>query len=125
MPGRNRAGYVGPWVYALDALRTGLVPADLRKGLYRALQQLPGVRPAASATNLEGAPALALVLELSPIRQEMLTDPRTGHYIGERQTEAGSHLALRHEPMPITDRAVRRAIVDHIGPPGEAAGAAR
>src|SRR6266536_2371760 len=37
----DRPGYTGVLTYAIYALQTGLVPADLRAALYRALLLLP------------------------------------------------------------------------------------
>lgn len=109
--------YVGPWVYALDALRTGLVPAALRAALYRTLQLLPGARLATDASNLDGATAVAIVLDRSPLRHEVLIEPHQGHYIGERTTVvAWNPIWQVRSGTVIGDSAQRTQIVDGIDP---------
>lgn len=111
--------YVGPWVYALDALRGGLVPADLRAALYRALRMLPAVSLNSQASTLDGARAIALTLDVSPSRHEMLVDPCDGTYIGERHTVIARNPAYPVRPgTTIKDVAVRRQIVNDVRTPG-------
>lgn len=115
----GRAGYVGPFVYAVDALRTGLVPADLRAALYRALRSVPGLTVVPDAANPDGTPAIALRLDHSPRRSEVFVDPVTGQFIGERETciadvRHGLGFALR-AGWVLRSSAVTRAVVDGIG----------
>ncbi|MDQ2851048.1 MAG: hypothetical protein M3Y49_09990 [Actinomycetota bacterium] len=107
--------YNGAWKYALDALRCALVPADVRAALYRALQLLPDVRVVDTATNLDGAAAIALVLEVSPVRHELLVDPGNGRYLGARETVRAWNPDFRVRPGTIIrDTAVRTTVVDDI-----------
>lgn len=115
-------GYVGPWVYALDALSRGIVPADLRAALYRTLRLLPEVRVDYGGTNLDGAGPIALILDLSPLRHEMFLDPDNGHNIGGRETVVAWNPVFQVRPgTVIGDSAVRTAIVDDIDLPGKRA----
>lgn len=114
----GRAGYVGPFVYAVDALRTGLVPADLRVALYRALRSVPGLTVVADTANPDGAPAVALRLDHSPRRTEVFVDPATGHYIGSRDTcianvRYGLRLAMK-AGWVLGSSSVTRAVVDAV-----------
>jgi hypothetical protein len=112
--------YVGPWEYALDLLRTGLVSADVRSALYGALRLLPGVRVRTDASNLDGAKAIAVVLDSSPIREELFLDPHRGCYVGERTTVAAWTPAMPVRPgTVIRDTALRTTIVDGIDKPSE------
>ena len=52
----------------MGALRSGLVPADLRAALYAALTALPAVKVDGHATDCEGNPRLALVHDDGPTR---------------------------------------------------------
>lgn len=107
--------YNGAWKYALDALPGGLVPADVRAALYRALQLLPDVRVVDTATNLDGAAAIALVLDVSPVRHELLVDPGNGRYLGARETVRAWNPVFRVRPGTIIkDTAVRTTVVDDI-----------
>lgn len=75
------------FVRITDLLRTGLIPADLRAGLYEALALIPGVN-ASEQTNFDGKPGIAIG-RAEPLRagqrDEIIIDPATGLVIGERQ----------------------------------------
>lgn len=70
-----------------DLLRTGLIPADLRAGLYEAMALIPGVN-ASEQTNFDGKPGIAIGRS-EPLRAgqraEIIIDPANGRVIGERQ----------------------------------------
>lgn len=74
------------FVRITDLLRTGLIPADLRAGLYEALALIPGVN-ASEQTNFDGKPGIAIGRS-EPLRagqrDEIIIDPATGLVIGER-----------------------------------------
>lgn len=89
---RHDAGDSGPsrdgeaLVTIADALRSGIVPADLRAALFRTAQLIPGVRVVDTATNLDGRSGVAVGRdEGHSFRQDIIFDPRTGQVIGERQ----------------------------------------
>ncbi|MFB9334981.1 CU044_5270 family protein, partial [Actinoplanes octamycinicus] len=81
-------------VYAADALRSGLVPADLRSALYRALAHLPTLRITERFATLDGRTGTALGIDAAGEQQEIVIDPATGAFIGERtrRTEATGSL---------------------------------
>jgi hypothetical protein len=70
----DRPGYVRPFAYAADALRSGRVPADLRAALYRALLLLPGIK-ITEAPDQDGAPRIALAIDDGARRNEIFIDP--------------------------------------------------
>ncbi len=74
------------FVRITDLLRLGLVPADLRAGLYEALALIPGVT-ASEQANFDGKTGIAIG-RTEPLRAgqraEMIIDPGTGLVIGER-----------------------------------------
>ncbi|MDR6505714.1 hypothetical protein [Arthrobacter oryzae] len=74
------------FVRITDLLRLGLVPADLRAGLYEALALIPGVT-ASEQANFDGKVGIAIG-RTEPLRAgqraEMIIDPDTGLVIGER-----------------------------------------
>jgi hypothetical protein len=110
-PGR----WFGPFTAAVTALRTGLVPADLRAPLYRALTGLPSVAVVEGVANLDGAACLALVHDAGRTRTELFVDPADGCFAGERDTlRVDSRCGLRAGTV-ISDTAVRTAVVDAAG----------
>jgi RNA polymerase sigma-70 factor (ECF subfamily) len=74
------------FVRITDILRMGLIPADLRAGLYKALALIPGVT-ASEQANFDGKLGMAIG-RTEPLRAgqraEMIIDPGTGLVIGER-----------------------------------------
>ncbi|MEJ2858818.1 MULTISPECIES: CU044_5270 family protein [unclassified Saccharothrix] len=72
-------------VYAADALRTGLMPAESRANLLRALTHLPGLDVTDDAADLDGRRGVALGISEDGERQEIILDPATGEVIGERK----------------------------------------
>lgn len=109
-PGR----YTGPFSAAVDALRTCLVPADLRAALFRALLGLPEVSVAETA-DLDANPCLALVHDGGPTRTELLVDPVDGQFAGERDTLRRDSPCGVSAGAVISSTAVRTAVVDAIG----------
>ncbi|GAB1514822.1 CU044_5270 family protein [Actinophytocola sp. KF-1] len=72
-------------VYVADVLRTGLVPADLRAALYRALAKVPGLEITEKVANLDGVRGTAFGISAKGERHDIIVDPETGRFIGERQ----------------------------------------
>ena len=74
------------FVRITDILRMGLIPADLRAGLYQALALIPGVT-ASEQANFDGKVGVAIG-RTEPLRAgqraEMIIDPANGLVIGER-----------------------------------------
>jgi len=83
---RNGRGDAELVVYVADALRSGLVPAPVRAVLYQALALLPDLTITQRVANLAGRTGVAMGIDdqESPTRQEIIIDPHTGEYIGER-----------------------------------------
>lgn len=64
-----------------ELLREGAAPADLRAALYRALTLLPDVSLVSDSVNLAGQSGVAIGY---PDEGELIFDPDTGAFIGER-----------------------------------------
>ena len=109
----ERAGYHGPLTYAVDLLRTGLVPPDLREGLYGALR-------AAGATDgvvdLNGRRGRARARDDGRARTEGRVDPADGEFLGERQilTRVDADLGLPSGTV-VLNTTVRTAQVGALG----------
>jgi hypothetical protein len=76
-------GYTGVLTYAVDALSTWLVPADLRAALYRALL-LPAITM--TETAADGRHCVSLVLDDGARRTDLLIDSANGQFAGLRRT---------------------------------------
>lgn len=73
-------------------LRTGLVPADLRAGMFEALANLPEIVIADRQTTLDGRRGTALGLNSAQglERHEVIIDQVSGAYLGERTLQTKS-----------------------------------
>jgi hypothetical protein len=104
-----------PFARAIGALRSGLVPADLRAALYSALVTLPAVSVDEKATDLDGNPRMALVHDDGPTRTELLVDPDDGNFAGECDTlRTPSRLGLEVGTVVLCTT-VGSAVVDTLG----------
>lgn len=110
----NKRGHAEILVYAADALRSGLIPADLRAALYRALGKLPGLEITEQVANLDGRKGTAYGVNDGNIRQEIIVDPATGEFIGERETAAKDLDGLPAGTV-MTYTSVTTSIVDTMG----------
>lgn len=77
-------------VTAADVLRSGLVPADLRAALYRALAKVPGLQITERVANLDGRKGTAYGISAGGERHDIIIDPATGQFIGEREVTEGA-----------------------------------
>lgn len=71
--------------YGIEILRAGVMPAGLRAQWYRALAKIPGMTVLAAETNLDGRTGVALGLDDRHEIRQLIIDPVTGQFIGERQ----------------------------------------
>lgn len=74
-------------VYIADHLRIGAVPADLRAAMYQAAAMIPGVRFVDDQATLNGTTGVAIgrVENAWGTRFEIIIDPDTGAFIGNRE----------------------------------------
>lgn len=95
--------------YAADLLRTTYVPPDLRAALFRALTNVSGLVVIEGVTDLEGRRGVALGVpgEDDGPRNEIIMEPATGTFLGERTVRADGGL--------VGATAVRSAVADEIG----------
>jgi len=72
-----------------ELLRTGLVPADLRAAMYRALATLPDVVVTEEQASLDGRTGTAIGLPhwSGTEQHDVIVDPTDGAYIGERSIQ--------------------------------------
>ncbi len=72
--------------FVADAIEGGLLPADLRAKLYRALAHLPILEVSDRDANLDGRDGVGLGIDEGGRKHELIIDPATGQFIGERVT---------------------------------------
>lgn len=110
------------FVRITDLLRTGLIPADLRAGLYEALALIPGVN-ASEQTNFDGKPGIAIGRS-EPLRagqrDEIIIDPATGLVIGERMVMTYAAFGLGANNL-MGHTAIDYSIVDSVPPANQPA----
>lgn len=110
------------FVRITDLLRTGLIPADLRAGLYKALALIPGVN-ASEQTNFDGKPGIAIGRS-EPLRagqrDEIIIDPATGLVIGERVLTTYALFGIGANTLT-TDTAIDYSIVASVPPANQPA----
>lgn len=91
----NSRGDTELLVYAADALRTGLLTKDVRAALYQALAELPGLDVTDRSANLDGRVGIALGMDDGTMREEIIIDPETGQFIGERTVTTKGNGAIK------------------------------
>jgi hypothetical protein len=110
------------FVRITDLLRTGLIPADLRAGLYEALALIPGVN-ASDQTNFDGKPGIAIGRS-EPLRagqrKEIIIDPTNGLVIGEREVMTYAAFGLGANNL-IGNTAIDYSIVSSAPPANQPA----
>lgn len=102
-------------VYAADALRTGLLPADLRAALYLALAKIPGLTITDRAANLDGRIGIAYGSSDGETRHDVIIDSGTGQFIGERQVSLTAKPKVGPAGQVLTSSSVRTGVADRIG----------
>ncbi|WP_370943808.1 CU044_5270 family protein [Amycolatopsis sp. cg5] len=95
-------------------LSTGAVPADLREALYRALIKTPDLKVTDQVANLDGRKGVALGVPTYKARWEIIVDPDTGEFIGERQVQTESQAGFPAGTV-IASSSVRVSVVDERG----------
>jgi hypothetical protein len=100
--------------FVQDAISRGLMPAGLRANLYRALALLPSLRISDRNANLDGRTGVGLGIETGDRKQELIIDPATGQFIGERETTTRGFGAVK--PGTVTSyTAVSTGVATEIG----------
>ncbi|MEV0676550.1 CU044_5270 family protein [Actinosynnema sp. NPDC050436] len=105
--------------FGVEILRAGLMPADLRAGWYRALATLDGVKVYDEAATLDGRTGIAIGLEDEQERRDLIVDPATGDFIGERTVAGPKPATAWITPGTVTGfSSITTEVVDGIGQTG-------
>lgn len=92
---RRAAGSLGQspeaetFVIIGDLLRSAPLSSRLTAALYRAAAQIPGVRLAGRVRDPLGRPAVAVELAVGDRRFQLIFNPQTSEYLGDRAYEGG------------------------------------
>jgi hypothetical protein len=103
-------------VYVNDVLQTGLVPARVRAVLYQALALLPDLTVTQKEANLAGRVGVAIGVDdpTYPTRDDIIIDPGTGQYIGERTVQLRTRDGIK--AGTVTEfSAVSTSVADRLG----------
>lgn len=83
--GHGSGKHDSAYTYAADALRTGMVPADLRAALFRVIQTIPGTTITDPKAVVDGRTGVAIGrANVFGVSDELVFDENTGELIGER-----------------------------------------
>jgi RNA polymerase sigma-70 factor (ECF subfamily) len=69
-----------------NLLANGTPTTALRSALYQVASQIPDVTLTATTTTLDGHTGTAVAVNSEGVRTELIFDPATGSYLGERDT---------------------------------------
>jgi hypothetical protein len=104
-------------------LRGNVMPPELEAAIFSVMSDLPGLT--IEDVEMFGSPAIAVGYESDWLRDEILLDPRTYQYVGERSTvtrdatinpeKAGNPTGQVHEGSQVMAQRLDIAIVDQPG----------
>jgi len=105
--------------WGVELLRAGLMPADLRASWYRALALLDGVQVHDQAVTLDGRTGVAIGIQDEKERRDLIVDPATGEFIGERTVAGPQPHYPWIAPGTVTGySSITTKVVDGIGQTG-------
>ncbi|MBB5954758.1 hypothetical protein FHS29_001328 [Saccharothrix tamanrassetensis] len=105
--------------WGVEMLRAGLMPADLRASWYRALALLDGVTVYDSAVTLDDRTGVAIGIEDVHERRDLIVDPATGEFIGERTVAGPQPHSAWIPPGTVTGfSSITTKVVNGIGETG-------
>ncbi|GAB3144386.1 hypothetical protein GCM10027258_32950 [Amycolatopsis stemonae] len=104
--------------FGTEILRAGLMPAGLRAQWYRALAKIPGMTVLATETNLDGRAGVALGLDDRHEIRQLIIDPVTGAFLGEREVAGAEPESPWIKPgTEIGASAITTGVASRLGEP--------
>jgi hypothetical protein len=100
--------------FVQDAINRGLLPGELRASLYRALALMPGLRISDRDVNVDGRMGIALGAKGAGRVQELIIDPASGQFIGERETTTKGYGPISAGSVT-SHTSLTTAVVDELG----------
>lgn len=111
--GQSRDGQAFDWI--TSALERGTAPAEVRAALYKAVALIPGVEITDQQATLNGTTGVAFgrLEHADTTRHDIIIDPDTGQYIGEREVALAAYASF---PAGTTTSwtAVTTSVVDAV-----------
>lgn len=96
-------------------LFSGIVPADLRAALYEAIALIPGLEVTEQVANLDGRKGTAFGLSRGGTRLDVIIDPDTGQFIGEREVDESGDMGVPPGTVVSYSSMTTPVVVDTIG----------
>lgn len=107
IPNRGSDPDMAVLIWTTHVMGSPLTTADLRAALYRALGHIEGLEITERTTTLDGQIGEAFGLTRGTTRMEIVIDPATGRFIGQREWSNGE--------LRATTSTVATAVVDALG----------
>ncbi|WP_405907193.1 CU044_5270 family protein [Streptomyces sp. NBC_00828] len=98
-----------------DLSYESLLPPDVGAALYRAAAEIPGVTVVQDAVDADGRHGIAVAREDDGIRQELIFDPKTYEFLGERQVAVQDTYGLKKGQVVGVSAILDRTVVDKAG----------
>lgn len=103
------------FITAGDLIRESYIPPAALAAVFRAAAQIPGVTVARHAVTADGRPGIAVQRIFNGISQQLIFDPASYAFIGERQVAVSAASGLRAGTILDSTAVLRVAIVDRAG----------
>ncbi|MFC0623578.1 CU044_5270 family protein [Kribbella deserti] len=100
-------------VEVTDMLGNPAIPADVRAAVFKAIAKIPGLR-AVPAVDLLGRKAMAFGVADDSEWHEVLVDPATGNYLGERQVARKPFAGVKPGET-VSQNALEELLVNKVG----------
>lgn len=100
---------------AIDGLRSGFLPADVRANVFRALALTPGLVVTDERANLDGKQGVAIGYKVLDNFEEIIIDPSNGEFIGQRSVTADHNYSNLEKGTVNNWTSVTTAVVGKLG----------
>lgn len=98
-----------------DLSYESLLPSEVAAALYRAAAEIPGVTVVQDAIDADGRHGIAVAREDDGVRQELIFDPKTYEFLGERQVAVQDADGLKKGQVVGVSAILERTVVDKAG----------
>jgi hypothetical protein len=116
---QHRAGQNPPdqqaFITAGDLIRESYIPPAALAAVFRATAHIPGVTVARGAVTADGKRGIAVQRIFNGISQQLIFDPASYAFIGEREEVISATGGLRPGTIMDSTAVLRVAIVDRAG----------
>lgn len=106
---------VEAFIHAGDLIRQSYLRPAALAALFNAVTEMPGVSVADHAVNAVGQPGVAVQQTYKGISHQLIFNPRTYAFIGEREVVVDASSGLRADTVLDSTAILGLAVVDHAG----------